>query len=382
MKRAEPDNDWTVVVVTNLARGGAQQVALTFARHLSAAGKLLQMLLLDPTQRSLSSIKVNQVSGIFGLFGHKLLYPLCIPALAIRFRRLRPQVVLSTLLIANLVSLTAARLALGRHPLCVIRETTTIGARLAQSGLSGHVRLTLARWIYPLADIIIAPSQGVANDLVKIIGLPHEKVHILHNPTIDAEFEDRSREDVSHKFFSGSSAPVYIACGRLGPEKGYDTLLNAFGRVAEKHPNARLIIMGEGQLRRELENLASTLGVSAAVDFAGYVANPLPLIRRSDVFVLPSRWEGLPNALIQALGCGTTPVATDCPSGPSEILENGRFGLLVPVDDAKALAEAMVRAWHSPLPKEKLKLRAQDFSEDRIFGQYEALVEAALRKRG
>lgn len=382
MKRAKSVNASTVVVVTNLARGGAQQVALTFARHLSATGDLLQMLLLDPTQRPLSSLNVNRVSGVLGPFGHKLLYPLCILVLAIRVRRLRPRVVLSTLLIANLASLAAARLALGRLPLCVIRETTTIGARLAKSGVSGKVRLTLARWIYPLADIILAPSQGVANDLVEIIGLPPEKVHILHNPTIDADFRDRSRENVSHRFFSASSAPIYTACGRLGPEKGYDTLLKAFARVAETHPSARLIVMGEGPLREELEEMASALGISAAVDFAGYIANPLPLIHRSDVFVLPSRWEGLPNALIQALGCGTTPVATDCPSGPREILKNGDLGFLVPVDDAKALAQAMVHAWQSPLPKETLKLRAEDFSEQRILGQYDALVEAALRKRG
>lgn len=382
MKHTKRVKNSTVVVVTNLARGGAQHVALSFAQHLSATGELLQMMLLDPTRQYLPAANVSRICGVLGPFGHKILYPACILAMGLRFRRLRPQVILSTLLMSNVASLVAARMALGRLPLCVIRETTTIGARLKQSGVSGNIRLKLARWIYPFADIVIAPSQGVADDLVQMIGLTPEKIHILHNPTIGADFENNLCEDVSHKFFSGTSAPVYVACGRLGPEKGYDTLLNAFCRVTEKHPNARLIIMGEGPLRRELEDMASTLGISAAVDFAGYVANPLPMMRRSDVFVMSSRWEGLPNALIQALGCGTTPVATDCPSGPSEILESGRFGFLVPVDDVAALAEAMVLAWQSPMPEEKLRLRAQDFSEHHIFAQYDALVEAALRKRG
>lgn len=381
MTQCSAVKDATVVVVTNLARGGAQQVALTFARHLSGTGRLIQLMLLDPTRRSLASTGVRSVNGVLGSVGSNFLYPICIVVMAVRLRKLKPKVILSTLLMANVAALISARLALGGAPLCIIRETTTVGARLVKSGLSGRIRLALARTIYPLADLVIAPSEGVAKDLIGIVGVSKQKIQILHNPTLDSEFDGKLQEPANHPFFAEGSTPVFTACGRLGPEKGYDTLLRAFGKVSEKYPQAKLIVMGEGPLRSELQDMASAIGVADKIDFAGYVDNPLPTINRSDVFVLPSRWEGLPNALIQALGCGTTPVATDCPSGPREILENGRYGFLVPVDDVDALASDMIRAWQSPKRRELLMLRAQDFSEEHIMGVYDAMVEAALRAR-
>ncbi|UPA25205.1 glycosyltransferase [Shinella oryzae] len=378
----KPVNDRsTVVVVTNLARGGAQQIALAFARHLETTNNLIDVLLLDPTRQALNEAKPFRVRGILGTIGHKLLYPVCIFALALRLRHSKPAIVLSTLLVANVVTLLAARLAFGKRILCVIRETTTIGARSRRGGVLGRVLCQLAKWVYPLADAVIAPSEGVAQDIVGNLGLPRGKVHVLLNPTIDEGFHGRSLEKASYRFQHETAGPLYVACGRLGPEKGYDVLLRAFADVHHRVAGARLIIMGEGALLAELQALASILGISAAVDFAGYVSNPLPIIRQSNVFVLASRWEGLPNALIQALGCGTTPVATDCPSGPKEILEDGRYGYLVPVDDVPALSTAMVTAWQSPMPANVLKARSEDFSEQRVFAQYETLIGSLMRGR-
>ena len=135
-------------------------------------------------------------------------------------------------------------------------------------------------------------------------------------------------------------------------------------------------------MRQELQALAHTLNIAEAVDFPGYVTNPLAVISKSDVFVLSSRWEGLPNALIQALGCGTTPVSTDCPSGPREILDGGEFGYLTPVDDVDAMASAMVDALQRPLPTAKLKARAQCFSSARIFAEYDDLVSSLIARVG
>lgn len=369
----------TAIVVTNLARGGAQQVALAFARHLEATGSLVDILLLDPTRQALNEGRSFRVKGILGTIGHKLLYPVCLFALALRLRRSKPAIVFSTLLVANVITLLAARLAFGRHIVCVIRETTTIGARSRRGGMLGRLLCQLAKWVYPLADMVIAPSEGVAQDLMENLGLPREKIQVLLNPAIDEGFNGRSLEKAEHRFQHETTGPLYAACGRLGPEKGYDVLLRAFAEVHHRVAGARLIIMGEGALMTELQALASTLGVSAAVDFPGYISNPLPIIRQSTVFVLSSRWEGLPNALIQALGCGTTPVATDCPSGPREILEDGRYGYLVPVDDVKALSNAMVKAWQSPIPADVLKARSEHFSVQRVFTQYETLVAAVMR---
>jgi len=164
-----------------------------------------------------------------------------------------------------------------------------------------------------------------------------------------------------------------LGVGKLKPQKGFDVLLRAFARVRAARP-ARLVILGEGPQRRALEQLARELGLSADdVALPGFVANPYAWMARSAVFALSSRWEGLPNALIEALACGCAVVSSDCPSGPAEILENGRLGPLVPVDDAAALAAAIERALapSDPAPR---RARARDYAIERVAPRYLAAL--------
>ena len=150
---------------------------------------------------------------------------------------------------------------------------------------------------------------------------------------------------------------MVLAAGRLVALKGFDTLLRAFARVRQQMP-ARLVILGEGSERSNLERLAAELGVAADVDMPGFDPNPFRYMKRAGVFVLSSRYEGLPNVLIQAMACGCPVVSTDCPNGPAEILDGGRYGPLVPVDDVEALAYAMAQALAgkvAPAPTEWLE---------------------------
>jgi len=185
---------------------------------------------------------------------------------------------------------------------------------------------------------------------------------------IDAAFYAKADAPVEHPWFQPNQPPVILGVGRHHFQKGFDTLLRAFARVRQQMP-ARLVILGEGPERPNLERLAAELGVAADVDLPGFDPNPFRYMRWAGVFVLSSRYEGLPNVLIQALACGCPVVSTDCPSGPSEILDGGRYGALVPVDDVEAMAQAIVRALLgqvAPAPAEWL----EQFRVEAVAEQY------------
>jgi glycosyltransferase involved in cell wall biosynthesis len=163
--------------------------------------------------------------------------------------------------------------------------------------------------------------------------------------------------------------PVFIAVGSLTEQKGFSTLLESFFLV-NKQIISRLIILGEGPLRQELEARALELGIHKKVDFHGFIENPFSLMASSDVFVLSSKWEGLPNVLIQAVSLGMRIVATDCTSGPQEILDNGKFGTLVEVGNIKMLSSAMLSSLEKQHDSDYVKSRAKHFSSDTIIPQY------------
>ena len=170
-----------------------------------------------------------------------------------------------------------------------------------------------------------------------------------------------------------ASCRFFPAQGRLTPQKDFPPLLRAFCLVRKEIPGAKLIILGEGRERLRLEQLAAELGLPGSAQFPGFVLNPFAFMARAAVFVLSSRWEGFGNVLVEAMACGTPVVSTDCPSGPSEILDGGTFGRLVPPGDAAALAEAILSELRSPHNREALMQWADGFSIENILPQYIAL---------
>ncbi len=193
------------------------------------------------------------------------------------------------------------------------------------------------------AQAIVAPSRGVADDLARVTGLPRQRIHVIYNPVVSAALLMQSRLPVDHRWLRGDGVPVIVGMGRLTLQKDFGTLIRAFARV-RKQLKSRLLILGEGEERGALQDLSHSLGVTDDVELVGFVANPYAYLSRAELFVLSSRWEGLPGALIEALACGAKVVSTDCPSGPREILNDGAYGQLVPMKDDGALAEAMLAA--------------------------------------
>jgi glycosyltransferase involved in cell wall biosynthesis len=239
------------------------------------------------------------------------------------------------------------------------------------------LRSTMVRWLYPKADALIAASYGTAADLAQWTALPLEQIRVIYNPVITPEVLKKSQEPIDHPWFAPGEPPVILGVGRLVMQKDFFTLIQAFAQVRQKIP-ARLMILGEGEQRAQLEDLIQALDLKEGVALPGFVENPYAYMRAVSVFVLSSRYEGFGNVVAEALAMGTPVVSTDCPSGPSEILARGKYGKLVPMADATAMADAILETLTHPTPSETLKHRSLDFECDRIVDQYLDVVEQLM----
>ena len=220
---------------------------------------------------------------------------------------------------------------------------------------------------YAEADGLVANSNGTADDVALSIGLDRGRFTVVHNPTYTPDLHARAAEPCDHPWFQDDGPPVLLGVGRPTRQKDFPTLMRAFARVRAVRP-VRLVLIGEvgkpgkrGARQATLADLAAELGVASDVDLLGYRANPLPYMARASVFGLSSTFEGFGNVLIEALACGTPIVSTDCPSGPAEILDHGRFGRMVPVGDDAAFAGAVIATLDDPPDPEALKRRARRF---------------------
>ncbi len=254
-------------------------------------------------------------------------------------RETRPHCLMTTLAHANVVAIVANWLAGGESRL-VAREANMVSAGRS-TGWRGRIVASLQRILYRHLNAVIAVSNGVADDLTRETGVPSTRVKVVRNPIDTAMITEKAARNEEHDCQSAHRRPFVLAVGRLSVQKDYPTLINAFAAVRTRR-DARLVILGEGPLRPELEQLIGKLGLAEFVDLPGFISNPYALMAQASVFVLSSRWEGLPNALIEAMACGARVVATDCPSGPRELLEDGRLGRLVSVGDVQELADTIV----------------------------------------
>lgn len=268
------------------------------------------------------------------------------------------------LMLAKKATQTATRIVLSEHyPI--------------SQGLSAHRRKKSWRWRYLLpllrkaylqADGVVAVSQAVADELEKTLDLPTGRVQVIYNPVVNDELWERINQPVDHPWFENRTIPLLLNAAKMGSEKDQETLLRAFAIARAERP-MRLIILGNGRHYSRLQSLAKSLGIADDVDMPGFEANPLRFMARADGFVLTSKFEGLPTVLIEALAAGCPVISTDC-GGPREILDNGRYGKLVPVGDPNAVSLAILETLDNPPPKDKLQARARKFSVHRAADEY------------
>ena len=287
-------------------------------------------------------------------------------------RHERPNAILAFLNYPNFALLLASRLApRGTRYVVSVRNHVSSSSQHARSRWNRSIPDLMRRLLH-FADRVIAPSEGVAQDVRRIAELPAERVRVIHNPVPD-DVALLAKAPVAHPFFEPPQrVPVLVAAGKLKPQKDFDTLLRAF-RIAREARPLRLIVLGEGDPTR-LRRLAGELGIAADVDWPGHVENPYAWFGRASVYVLSSAWEGFPNVVLEALACGCPVVSTDCPSGPAEILAGGKYGKLVPVGAAGDLAKAILETLEAPLPADRLVARSREFSMQRAIDATEELL--------
>lgn len=349
----------------SLAGGGAQRVIVNLAAGFVGQGYPVDLVLskargpylnaVDPRVR-IVNLKVARV--IFSL-----------PALVRYLRREKPVAVISALPRANLVAVWA-KLLVGGNTRVIVSEHTTVKVgrtKTARKWLTG-----LLRKFYLSADEIVAVSAGVADSLVKRANLPKERITVIYNPVVVPELFIKAQEKPDHPWF-GEDCPIILGVGRLTPSKDFATLIRAFYQVRQKVV-ARLVIVGDGEVRDRLEALVRELGLEKWVWLAGFTDNPYGYMSGCDVFVLPSLIEGLPTVLIEALACGCKVVSTDCESGPREILKQGRYGRLVPMGDTEAMAAALLDILQGET-HESWQECAGEYGVEKIVGEYLALIK-------
>lgn len=358
------------IFAPSMAGGGAERGAVKLAEGLVRRGFDVDLVLASAEGPRLGEIPAEV--RVVDLEARRVLGSL--PRLVRYLRHEKPRGLASVLDHANVVALWARKLGRYSGRVVVIEQNTLSEA--ARNGKSRRDRMMprLVRRFYPWADYVVSVSEGVSEDLARFVCLPTEKQRVISNPIVAPEIGELARAPVDHAWFDGDE-PVFVAAGRLRPQKDFPTLLRAFSLVRAKRP-VRLLVLGEGPERERLEALTRELELTSDVSFPGATTNPYAYMARSTAFILSSRWEGLPTVLIEAMSCGARVIATDCPSGPREILADGRYGSLVPVGDVDALAAAMDDALDGKLAPPPVESWRR-YAIDAVVDEYVPLLVAS-----
>lgn len=357
------------IALPDLRGGGAERVCLDLAYEFSRRGHIVEFVLMRMEGEFLSEARSS--FSIVDLNAFRSRY---VPrALAYYLRRNQPDV-----LIANMWSLTAAsvcaRFLSGRRPKLLLVEHNVLSKQYASWGMFHTCIMRLSMSLtYRWSDAVAAVSQGAAHDVERLAVLPHGDVSVVYNPIRSKGPPSAGAIALAQSLWGLDETERILSVGSLKDQKNHALLIRAFAVMPR--PNARLMILGHGQNEEELRSLADQLQVADRVIFAGFHSDPTAFYHTANLFVLSSDYEGFGNVIVEALSCGLSVVSTDCPSGPAEILEYGRYGRLVPVGDANAVAKAMDEALASPSDPEMLKRRAADFAPDIAAQRYLDLLE-------
>ncbi len=285
----------------------------------------------------------------------------------------RPAIIFSAEDHLNCVLLLSLLLSLSQSKISCSARVPALDRQAYSGGLfsKGWCLKMIMRVIMKRANSLTCVSMDMVPQYKNIF--PSYRHTYAYNIIVTEKRIQDSFSKVEHPWFSSDDIPVVISVGRLDPEKGFEDLIRAFSLVI-KQIDSRLFIIGDGPQKVYLVELASRLGLERYVHFHGSDPNPLKFMRKSNVFALASYSEGMPNVLVESMMCGCTPVSTDCPTGPNELLEDGKYGYLVPVGNPDHLANGIIQALEFPIPKDCLTERVQSFTEESVLERQFSLL--------
>lgn len=349
-----------------------EKQSLILAEQLLQRGFNLDLVVINTLH---SAYAPNPNINLVDLKAAKIRFAL--PALIKYLRTTKPQVVLSAETPVNSLAILARMITgIPEHLIVSERNHLTSVAKNA-TRMADRFRHSLVKYLYPHSDLILTVSKGVEKDLISSSKINKKKIRSIYNMFDVNRIIAQSQARLEPLWHGKGKLPIIINVGRLSSQKDHETLIRAFAILRSKKA-CRLLILGEGSERPKLISLARELKVNDDVLMPGFVSNPFAYMAQANVFALSSAWEGLPGVLIEALACGVPVVSTDCPTGPAEILENGKYGVLTPVGNPFELAEAILKTLDHPLASNVLQKRAMDFSIENIMPQYLEILQPAL----
>jgi N-acetylgalactosamine-N,N'-diacetylbacillosaminyl-diphospho-undecaprenol 4-alpha-N-acetylgalactosaminyltransferase len=369
-------------LINELGKGGAERVISSLLLYLTQSNsdyKFYLYLLEDagegypiPESVNLLSDHKKPPSNFF-----KFIY---LPLHAIRVRKkvnkFEIDIILSFLNRANYVN-TLSKVFGAKHK-CLISERNTASLVYESSSLIDKANRLLIKILYPKSNLIIAISKGVKRDLIENFNIGKDKIVVIYNPVDIKTINNKASEYIKHSWLDDNSIYTLISIGRLEKQKNQKLLIKAFRIVNQNFPNTRLLILGEGSQRCQLQQLVVELNLNSFIELPGITDNPFAYLSRADVFVLSSSFEGFGNVIVEAMVCKCPVVSTDCLSGPSEIINHGKNGILVPVDNVEKLSASIIKliedkSYTGSLIRMASK-RALDFRLEEIASQYKSLL--------
>ena len=361
------------ILLPDLRGGGVERVKIVLAHEFARSGHEVEFVVMQARGELLDEARASY--HVVDLATPRFrAVPL---ALARYLRHRRPDALLAAMWPLTGIAGVANRLS-GQKTRLTASEHTDFRRTPSHKGYERWLLKWFGRQLYAPCDAVVAVSHGVAGSLREVAGLRSERVTVIHNPVRPMAAEEMKVDDrqLLRHWLQGEVR--LIAVGSLKSAKGFDVLLRSLARL-RACVDARLLILGEGGLRSELMELAMELGIAEHVVLPGFRANPSVFLKHASVFVLSSHWEGFGNVIVEALTAGVPVVSTDCPSGPSEILDGGKYGRLVPPGDWRSMAAEIMSVLHDPPNSEDLKMRGAEFSPNLMAARYLDLLSGSHR---
>lgn len=355
------------IFIPELLGGGTQRVMLNLSLGIVDKGYFVDLIVSKATGQFLEQIPKNV--RLVNLKSRGVVASL--PALIRYLRKEKPDAVLSSLH-ANIIAILAKMLTGIPSKVIVSQHDTISLSSQAHNDVKGKLMPHLISYFYPRADCIVAVSNGVADQLSELTGIDREKIHVIYNPIITPVIQNKINEPIDHQWFKPDEPPVILGAGSLSKVKDFSTLIKAFAQV-HKTRDVRLMILGEGSERSKLEELIKELNLEKDVWLPGFIRNPYPYMQHCALFILSSKFEGLPTVLVEALFCGIPVISTDCLSGPREILADGKYGQLVAVGDISSMVQAIQNALNGDLPLPTLE-SWQRYEQDIAINKYLEII--------